>query len=112
MEFLTEGHFDFLHDIRQIFPTFIGGVVADRHGFVVASAKESPNLNEEILAISSVTNRNLDEYYANMGFKKGSYITVKRDLDNHLTLCLLLQKDPQNLHRFKEFNKILERKMM
>jgi capsule polysaccharide export protein KpsE/RkpR len=110
LEFLTVRHFDFLEDIRQVFPSFIGGVVADRHGFVVASTKKEPSLDEEILAVSSITDRNLDDYYARMGFHKGSYITVKRDLDDHLKLCLLLHKTPQNLHKFKEFNKILRRK--
>jgi hypothetical protein len=110
VEFLTESHFDFLKDIRQVFPSFIGGVVTDRHGFVVASTKKEATLDEEILAVSSISDRNLEEYYARMGFNKGSYITVKRDLDEHLKLCLLLHKDPQNLHKFKEFNKILQRK--
>ncbi len=107
---ITASDFDFLEDIRKTFPTFIGGVIADEHGFVVASCKQNSSLDEKILAISSCTNRDLDEYYAKMGFEEGSYIKVKRDLTSNLKLCILLNKDPSNLPRFKELNKILERK--
>ncbi len=108
----SQSDFKFLEDIRKTFPSFIGGVIADEHGFVVASCKEHACLDEEILALSSITNRDLQEYYTQMGFEEGSYIKVKRDLTSRLKLCLLLNKDPANLPRFKELNKILERKQL
>ncbi len=108
----SQGDFKFLEDIRKTFPSFIGGVIADEHGFVVASCKEQARLDEEILALSSITNRDLNEYYSEMGFPEGSYIKVKRDLTSRLKLCLLLNKDPANLPRFKELNRILERKLL
>ncbi|OLS13062.1 MAG: hypothetical protein RBG13Loki_3324 [Promethearchaeota archaeon CR_4] len=108
----SENDFKFLEDIRKTFPTFIGGVIADENGFVVASCKDQICFDEEILALSTITNRDLHEYYAKMGFEEGSYIKVKRDLNNHLKLCILLNKDPVNLPLFKELNRLLERKLL
>ena len=110
--FYSESDFKFLEEIQKTFPTFIGGVIADEDGLVVASCKSSNHLDEKILALSSITDRNLQEYYSQMGFKEGSYIKVKRDLTDRLKLCLLLNKDPRNLPRFKELNRILERKQL
>jgi len=109
--FYSKSDFNFLEDIRKTFPSFIGVVIADEHGLVVASCKEQASLDEEILAVSSITNRDLQEYYSRMGFEEGSYIKVKRDLTSRLKLCLLLNKDPANLPRFKELNKILEHRL-
>ncbi len=93
----------FIQKIHQVFPNLVAGVIADKHGLPIAS-KIHPqlNTNEQMLSLEAVAEGrrivNVEPYQK-----------VVRRLSENVNLMMLLQKSHQNLHRFKELNRILER---
>ena len=95
----------FLTEIKKTFPNFIAGVITDRNGFPIGSkiTQNSHNIQEDELALFAIA--------GNRDFIKDSeYIKVWRNLDKskNIKLFLLLQKSNKYIHRFKNFNKILD----
>jgi hypothetical protein len=86
--------------IKEVFPSHVASVICDRHGLPIASKIEKPELNEELLALSAVSDRKFVDLQ--------DYHMVVRDLSVDTKLMLLLKKSGDNLHRFKRFNTILE----
>ena len=94
----------FLTKIERTFPNFIAGVITDHHGFPIGSKIEkSFQIQENELALFAIA--------GNRDFIKDSgFIKVWRNLDKSkdIKLFILLQKSSKYIHRFKDFNKILE----
>jgi hypothetical protein len=92
----------FMGEVKQIFPSMIAGVIADRHGLVMHSKIESPKLDEEMLAVSAITDRPILDL--------SDYHKVVRPLGMNARIMVLLEKSYSNLHRFKQFNEVLNSK--
>jgi len=94
----------FLYRIEKNFPSFVAGIVTDRHGFPIAS-KISKKLwiLENALALSAVV-------------KKGGFIEdpklvqIKRDIDKskNYKLLLLLDKSKEYKSRLKPLKHLIK----
>jgi hypothetical protein len=98
---------NFLERIENIYPNFVAGVIADHHGFPIASKvpKNFP-IGENELALYAVVNQERDF------LKNINYIKVKRSLskDKKIKLLLLLDKNNQYIYGFKKLKAAIRRK--
>ena len=95
----------FLGEIESVFPNFVAGIVCDRHGFPIASKmpRDFP-IQENEMALTAIAGKR--EFINDSRFVK-----VKRNLDQskNVKLLILLEKEKQNINRFKALNRIIER---
>jgi hypothetical protein len=94
----------FMNDIKSLFPTYVAGVICDRHGFPIASRIDHPQIDEETLALSAISDRKL------LDMDMNEYHKVVRPLSMDTKLMVLLKKSGDNLHRFKQFKNMVESK--
>ena len=93
--------------IKALFPTFVAGIIADQHGFPLAShITEKIKMKENELALYAIFNRNSPE--------KANLTKIKVDLDEAKTikLVLLLQKTSKNPLRFNTLRKIIQNQVL
>jgi hypothetical protein len=96
---------NFITEIKNVFPSMVAGVIADKHGFLMHSEwnqMKTRKLDEELLALSAVSNRRLLDL--------SNYQKVVRPLGMNAKLLVLLEKTNVNLHKFKQFNQVVKDK--
>lgn len=107
--FVTERQLDsVLDEIQDHFPTFVGGVVVDRNGFLMAARDRSENqLPSNLLGLAAVADRKIE----GISDRLAAYQQVRRHLGRDgVQLFVVLEKRPrENLPRFNALRKILAR---
>lgn len=91
----------FIAKIKEVFPSSDAVIIADKHGFPIASRIDQPQFDEELLAVSAITDRKLMDL--------PDHQKVVRPLSNDVKLLVLLKKAANNISGFKRFNLILEK---
>jgi hypothetical protein len=91
----------FITRIKNSLPPSDAVVIADKHGFPLASRIDQPALNEELLAVSAITDRKL--------YDLSDYQKIVQPLNNHFKIMVLLKKSAHNLMNFKKFQNLLEK---
>ncbi len=89
-------------EIRHCFPTFVGSVVADKHGFLIHSDL-TEKMDENLLALSAVcTDRNLLDL--------SQYHKIIKPLNKNMRLMVLLDKSRENYLKYGQFEKVITEK--
>ena len=94
----------FLSEIKRMIPSFVAGILCDRHGFMIGSkVPQDFHIQENILALSAISNRR--DF-----IEENGYLKVKTDLDKSkdIKLMVLLEKSHKNIANFKKLRKLIE----
>ena len=88
---------NFTQKIKSCFPTYVGAVVADRHGFLVHS--ELPNhLDQDLVALSTIApGRTIVDL--------SKFHKIIKPLSRNVRLMVLLEKSRENYKHYYEFEK-------
>jgi hypothetical protein len=88
---------NFTQKIKSCFPTYVGAVVADRHGFLVHS--ELPNhLDKDLVALSTIApGRTIVDL--------SKFHKIIKPLSRNVRLMVLLEKSRDNYKHYYEFEK-------
>ena len=89
----------FISDVSDVFPRCVGGVLADRHGFVLSSNMRTPEFDENDLALQAITERRI--------INTKQYIPIVKDLDKDNRIMLLVEEDSRNLAAYKKLYQVL-----
>ena len=91
---------NFTHKIKSCFPTYVGAVVTDKHGFLVHS--ELPmDLDKEMVALSTVApGRTIVDL--------SKYHKIIKPLSRNVRLMVLLEKSRENYKQYFEFEKLVK----
>jgi hypothetical protein len=89
----------FICEASDAFPKCLGGVLVDKHGFVISSKIQSREFDENELALQAISNRKIVDMK--------NYIPVIKDLDENNRLMLIIERDNKNLSSYRKLNQVL-----
>ena len=91
---------NFTQKIKLCFPSYVGAVVTDKHGFLVHSELPT-DLDKEMVALSTVApGRTIVDL--------SKYHKIIKPLSRNVRLMVLLEKSRENYKQYFEFEKLVK----
>ena len=89
----------FICEASEAFPKCAGGVLVDRHGFVISSNIKTREFDENELALQAISDRKIVDVK--------NYIPVVKDVDDNNRLMLLVERDKRNLSSYRKLYQVI-----
>ncbi|MHA1820346.1 MAG: hypothetical protein ACTSU2_08090 [Promethearchaeota archaeon] len=96
---------NFIDKVLNYFPNYKAAVLADKHGFLIASKKtgDLKDLDDNLLALQTISQRNILNLKKTQKFKK--------KINDNVHLMIVAKRSKFNLANYKRLEKILKQYM-